>query len=535
MSAANYIELSKYTKSLLEHVQKQKKPQQPEDSQKVSVSQTATFFALLYERIRNAVEYRESSLIRRAAIERILKRRLSMNAAGRGEAENIIRELLWARYFPNESLSEQDITHVQHIIDTYLYAKSTMTEGQTGRIKSLIHSFLLDLLTCEIEETLSPLEAKTESMYRLFAFQVMKEKIQFEAKSDEDSYAAVYVALEQAFSKSDRAYLRYHLFLLSQKPLSHLSNHEIAQQSSRLSQLFEHVDNIINNPYSPRISRYFKTQMAPFYILFQIISDDPDHAESTISDRELLWKASERVSRQKYESSHKRLKTLGLKAIIYIFLTKMILAFILEFPVSQLLFHEVNYFALAVNTLLPPLIMFLIIAVTHTPSSQNTLRIYERIIGIVNSDMSYEKTIAYRVKPARKKRPVLVLAFSIFYLFTFVATFGLLYEALLLAQFNIISQLIFFFFVCMVTFFGYRVRQTAKEYHVYEREHIMRPLFDFFFMPVLSVGKFLSKNVSKLNFLTVIFDFIIEAPFKLLVEVVEEWVKFVRQKREEIV
>lgn len=127
------------------------------------------------------------------------------------------------------------------------------------------------------------------------------------------------------------------------------------------------------------------------------------------------------------------------------------------------------------------------------------------------------------------------MAFSIFYLFTFIATFGLFYEALTLLHFNIISQLIFYFFVSMVTFFGYRVRQTAKEYQVYEKDHFLRPLGDFFFMPVLSVGKFLSSNVSKLNFLTVVFDFLIEAPFKLLVEVVEEWVKFVKQKREEIV
>ena len=33
------------------------------------------FFALVYEKVRNAVEYREDHLILRAAIERILKRR----------------------------------------------------------------------------------------------------------------------------------------------------------------------------------------------------------------------------------------------------------------------------------------------------------------------------------------------------------------------------------------------------------------------------------------------------------------------------
>jgi hypothetical protein len=54
-------------------------------------------------------------------------------------------------------------------------------------------------------------------------------------------------------------------------------------------------------------------------------------------------------------------------------------------------------------------------------------------------------------------------------------------------------------------------------------------------MPILSVGKFLSTGLSRLNFFGLFFDFIVEAPFKLIIEVFEEWISFVRNKREEIV
>jgi hypothetical protein len=53
-------------------------------------------------------------------------------------------------------------------------------------------------------------------------------------------------------------------------------------------------------------------------------------------------------------------------------------------------------------------------------------------------------------------------------------------------------------------------------------------------MPILSLGQLLSRGLSKLNFLSVFFDFIIEAPFKLVIEVIEEWISFVRTKRDEI-
>ncbi len=98
------IVLSRLAHSLIREFARIKAKPLPDDVSKISVSQTVSFFALAYEKIRNAVEYRDASLIRRAAIQRIIVRRLGMNPSGRGEAENVIRELLWARYFPNESL-----------------------------------------------------------------------------------------------------------------------------------------------------------------------------------------------------------------------------------------------------------------------------------------------------------------------------------------------------------------------------------------------------------------------------------------------
>jgi hypothetical protein len=72
-------------------------------------------------------------------------------------------------------------------------------------------------------------------------------------------------------------------------------------------------------------------------------------------------------------------------------------------------------------------------------------------------------------------------------------------------------------------------------YRLIEKTSFFTPIVDFFFMPILSLGKVFSEGVSKLNFFTFIFDFIIEAPFKLIIEVIEEWISFVKQKKEEIV
>jgi hypothetical protein len=101
-------------------------------------------------------------------------------------------------------------------------------------------------------------------------------------------------------------------------------------------------------------------------------------------------------------------------------------------------------------------------------------------------------------------------------------------------EFNLISKGIFIFFVSVISFFSYRIKRVVNEYKLEEKEGILTPIIDFFFMPILSIGKFFSTEVAKFNFMTVVFDFFIEAPFKILIQVVEDWIAFVRARKEEI-
>src|SRR3989338_6781621 len=125
----NTVELSEYSDYFLKSLREIKKKSIDPDAQTLSVSQTVSFFAILYEKIRNAVEFREEHLIRRAAIERILSRRLALNPNGQTEAENLIRELMWARYIPPDSVTLTEIDHYQAIINRFLELKQRVLSG----------------------------------------------------------------------------------------------------------------------------------------------------------------------------------------------------------------------------------------------------------------------------------------------------------------------------------------------------------------------------------------------------------------------
>src|SRR3989344_7640792 len=78
----------------------------PNHEKKINVNPIVSKFASWYEKVRNAMEYREDEVILRAAIERVLRRRLLLGGNAKTTAEPLVRELLWARYMPEGSLPE---------------------------------------------------------------------------------------------------------------------------------------------------------------------------------------------------------------------------------------------------------------------------------------------------------------------------------------------------------------------------------------------------------------------------------------------
>ena len=529
------IKLSNFTQALLHNFSLIQKKVQNHDLSKIVVSQTVSFFAIVYEKIRNAVEYREEHLIRRAAIERVLKRKLALNPQGKGEAENLLREMLWARYFPNGSLGTTEMDLTQKLIDQYVSIRNALLTGQTSEKKGYYSQFLFDLLTCEIEESLSMEEAKKNSLFTFYIYQVLRNKIKVEGLTDDQKDALFYVAVERGYAKNDLAYLRYHLFTLSYNSFTSLNPDELKSLIPKLSAMFERIDGFIKNPQVERLIRYVRSQIPPFAILFEIIKRHPENVTAILANKDKLWTEVEQICREKYQQTGTRLRNVAIKSLIYIFLTKMLFVLILEYPLSLYFYNEVSYFSIGINTIFPPLLMLFIVGLVRVPGEGNTRRISERIIDIEDADKSFETSLAYILRKPRVRRPLLIFGFTVFYSLTFIITLALIYALLNVLHFNLISQLIFIFFVSVVSFFGFRVRQIAKEFQLRVSENFFSPFVDFFFMPILSLGKFFSTEIAKLNFFIVILDFLIEAPFKLIFEVVEEWISFVRARKEEII
>ena len=96
-------------------------------------------------------------------------------------------------------------------------------------------------------------------------------------------------------------------------------------------------------------------------------------------------------------------------------------------------------------------------------------------------------------------------------------------------------MVIFVFFLSFASFFVIRIRRNPLYWVVVEPpENFFTFLWSFVSVPVTATGKWLSGKFSKLNFLAFILDFIVEAPFKVLVTVAEEWTKYLKERKDSI-
>ena len=118
---------------------------------------------------------------------------------------------------------------------------------------------------------------------------------------------------------------------------------------------------------------------------------------------------------------------------------------------------------------------------------------------------------------------------------TFIISFGVLFWILLQLNFSIVSQIIFVAFICLIGFAGAKIRQRAKELSVEkEKESGLIFLMDFFFLPFVRMGKWLSARLTKVNLVILLLTFVWETPFQIFVEFLENWSSFLKEKKEEI-
>ena len=520
---------------LIQQLTRDYRRQAPEDAPKIKLHQLISKLGLVYEKLRNAIDYKEEYLIRRTSLKRLLNREIKFL----GEADPIkisqavFFEFIRARYLPNDALPETDIETAAVIIAKYLILIKYVNR-QPLRDKARLIEWLIDLSVCELDEFLFP--NGKEIAIANFMYGEMAKSLSFNKTSipENERQLQIYIAVLKSLMRADLPLIRYLLLKLYRPNWTALSPQGVKAFGAELSDTRLKIEAHLSNRSCHQLPLMMKSQAVYFNILRQLIEQniENDEIKKILADELLLEKKIAEICSRNYKLTRNKLVGSIIRVIIYIFFTKTILAFALELPYDRLIVGSVNWDVLLINIFFHPLLMAIIALSIRVPGAKNTKMIVEEIKKIV---YGAERKLVYKPRQILRQGSFSYIVFHGFYLVMFAVSFGLIIWALGQAGFNLFSGALFIFFLTLVSFFGFRLRAVANQYLVLPRkENLLNFLIDFFTLPIISVGKFFSENFAKVNIFIYILDFAIETPFKMLIELLEKAFSFLGEKREEI-
>lgn len=499
----------------------------------IEVHDTISNVAWAYEKLRQAIDYQDEHLLRKNAIERMMKRRLVAGATADAIAEPLILELIRGRYLPNKTLPTTLIGQAADVINRYIHLWTQLPHLDREESDRL-YGWYVGLLSVELNELLASAE-HDEALVQLM-FRATHRDITFAAEhlSEADKNTQLYIAIHRALLKSDQNIIQYHLFLRQHPEWSTATPEQVAALGAQLPIIRANIDAALFHPAGDLLQRMMKK-----YTIIFLLFDDLAKQYGTDATQRMMF-PTELVGDIKAAYNNRRKKILGkitrsiIRSIIYIFLTKMLLLVLIEMPIEKIVYpDEHNIIPLLINVGFPPLLLFLLGITIRPAGKKNEAAVIEKVEALIYRGDDRNSLVKPR-KPIRRSAFFTNL-FRVTYALTFVLVFGGIISALTLINFTPISTFIFLLFLSIVSFFGIRVRLLSKELLVVDqRESIATVMFDFLTVPILQVGRWISLRVPKVNVLIFFLDVIIEAPFKAFLEATEGFFGFLREKREEI-
>lgn len=505
----------------------------------VEVRNTLGKLARVYERIRNAVEYKGEHVLRRNAIERVLKRlaweqeSIKANVDTDQMAEDLIKEMIWARYLENKSVPVSKIQDVGKVLNKYFYIIQNLDTIPKDKSVAQIRSWIFGIASSEVEEVL---DKKERELY----INLMQDWFEYFFKwdanglKDSEQSTQIYLAIHRALVKSDEPIMRYHMLLRQFPEWRDSKRSDVNKFIQLFPSIYKSIEDKIN--YSGRIGLYRRIQRhtAAFEVLQELVENDTDDFYKTIQDVNKFEKKIREICKEKYGEIKEKVNRGIVRSIMYIFVTKVIFVLILEVPYEIFRLGEVRYIPLTMNIMLPPILMLIIGLSIRTPDEKNTEMIIDRLKTVVYKQKTIEKN-SFNLHEV-KARSRLMKFFGYFYSILFIAVFVGFGYMLTKVGFTLFGLLLFFVFLSLVLLFSFRIKYQASQMKVESEEKgFIAHFFDYITLPFLNVGFFLSKGLAKLNVFTIILDFLIEAPLKSIIDLSEEWTSFVQEKREDVV
>jgi hypothetical protein len=515
----------------------------------LEVDELASSIARAYERFRKVIDWKEENLLRRGAIERILKRRLVSELYGisilpnlnaEEMAEPMVLELMRSGYFNKGAIARHQVTEVKHILQKYITIlnRSHLSNQKTDqhiKNKMQFYTWMLELAACEIEETLSP-AFKENALINLMTNVLFKRSriIPREKISEMDQLILLYVAVQRALYNFDDPIISYNVIKIRYPFWVKEDEESVQEVIQRIEEIYHQIATDVDNPYSKDFAKLANKYDAAYRIIGDIldeINSSPQMVAQTLRDENTVMEMVERIYMKRKASLKGRLFRSAIYSTLSIFVAGVFSFIIFEGPVARLAGREFSLLSLFVDLLIPSAIMFVLVIIIRPPADKNLRVVKNEVKKILYKQ---EEEDSYTVELDRKKNPILN---SIFLVVSFICGMAAMYFVFWLFEIGNVpwtSMYIDTVNVAMVVGAAMVIKQKSKEITIEDRGDVMEFLTELFSVPMARIGQWFNNKWKQYNVFSALMTALIDTPFSALITVVEDWRNFLKEKSSEI-
>lgn len=501
---------------------------------KIEVDEAIRSIAGFYEKTRNVLEYGEGDFLRQRAIERALKRILNFKIAKDPEAlaSDLLRDLIRSGYFPNAVIPEYEASRVALVL-------GRLFEG-LNCVSSLFRDELITFAAFCIEDAIFPERMKAQNATVAFVVKVCEERLRWPKSARESSLHRVFLfiaahktVLQASDSRALFSLLRDALpqwFSADPYEIQFLKNEfekDIALAKKALA-------SSVSERYISVVRKFAPALRSLDNVLGSYAREDPSSVEGLegfgLSPLVLERRLGDDVDNL-MALTRVKLKTIALRSTLYVFFTKMLVGLSLEMPYDYFVAGVWLTKPFIINLIFPPVLMFLV-AFSARPPRQT---VAEKIVDTALKIATTQDGLGYaRLSSSRSS-----LRLFLFVLTTLALSGGALFvilKALAFLKFSVVSMIVFLVFLSVISLFAWRVRRPLRELSATGRGGgVFGALTEIIVFPFLALGRMLSSGIQNVNVFLFIADVFIEAPLKFLFAAGEDWLAFLREKREELI
>ncbi len=515
----------------------------------IQVDELASKVAKLYEKVRRIIDWKEENLVRRTAIERILKRSLLSEISGIGFSsgldaekltEPLVLEMIRSGYFSNEKISKNKIPVAKKSLAKYIYIlnNSPLSGKNVGlKIKEKInfYNWILEIAACELEEILEP-AFKENALMNLMTTAIYKNlKIHPpEGINQEQQLLQTYIAVHRSLFNLDEAMICYNL-LKYKYPRWFEDDLEFLQQfTASIGQVKQDLEADLNHPHSQKFFQVCEKYDAAYLILGDLMREieaEPDQLESQLQDKHRLNELVEKVYSARLKTLKRRLFRSAIFSTLSIFVAGIASFIIFEGPVAKLVHGSFSWLALLVDLGVPSALMFILVSLIRPPEKDNLARVKLEVQKIVYEHLALD---VYEINLQQKKNTILRAFFGLISLAAGLVSSIAIYWVFKIAGVPWTSIYVDTVNVAMVVFAAMLIRHKAKEITIKERGSVINMIVDLFSIPLAKIGKWFANVWQEYNIISVFFTALIDTPFSVLIGLIEDWRGFLKDERSDL-